>query len=105
MGLQKEKVLAELTELKPLLRQQGVVHIGIFGSVVKDRSDTYSDIDIAFEKNRADFIGDNIYNYFEKVTLIKQLLQERFSKRVDLFDLYASTPLKEQICKEIVYAR
>lgn len=99
----KDEIVKNLHELKPLLEGMGIEHIALFGSVIKDCTHTYSDIDIAFKKSKEIFVGSDVYNYFKNLKKTKSILENRFKKRVDLFDLDSASSLKKIIQKELVY--
>ena len=90
----KEKVRKE----KPILKSTyHIKEVGIFGSVVKGKQHTHSDIDILveFEEGNKDF-----FNYMK----LKRHLEYLLGKKVDLVMKKAIKPrLKERILNEVEY--
>jgi predicted nucleotidyltransferase len=81
------------------IRNYGVKRIGVFGSFVRAAQNSKSDIDILVEFNPGEKAFDN---YME----LKFYLEKLFHRRVDLVIRGALKPrIKQQILKEVVYAR
>ncbi len=79
----------------PILKRNGVVKAGIFGSVARGEAEKVSDIDVLIEykgkKSLFDFVD------------LKLNLEEKLHKRVDLVEYSAIHPiLKERILKDEV---
>ncbi len=79
----------------PLLRRNGIIHAGIFGSAVRGEMKKGSDIDILIKfrgkKSLLDLVG------------IKQDLEQRLKRKVDVVEYSAIHPfLKNRILKEEV---
>jgi len=95
----------DISEIKKILKKNDsylkttfyVREIGIFGSFVKERQKTKSDIDIlvAFEKGHKDF-----FNYMR----LKYCIEELLGRKVDLVIKEAVKPrLRERIFNEVEY--
>jgi len=95
----------DIFEIKKILEKNGsyikttfyVRELGIFGSFVKERQKTKSDIDIlvAFEQGHKDF-----FNY----TRLKYYMEELLGRKVDLVIKEAVKPrLRERIFNEVEY--
>jgi len=52
MKVTKENILDYLYEIQPQFKKDGIVSFALFGSYAKDTQTVYSDIDIAFKKNK-----------------------------------------------------
>lgn len=95
----------DIFEIKKILKKNDsyikttfyVRELGIFGSFVKERQKTKSDIDIlvAFEQGHKDF-----FNY----TRLKYYMEELLGRKVDLVIKEAVKPrLRERIFNEVEY--
>ena len=95
----------DIFEIKKILKKNDryikttfyVREIGIFGSFVKERQKTKSDIDIlvAFEKGHKDF-----FNYMR----LKYRMEQLLGRKVDLVIKEAVKPrLRERIFNEVEY--
>lgn len=84
------------SKILPILKSQGVVKAGLFGSLARHEEKKNSDIDIIIEfkdnnKTLLDFVG------------LKLDLEEKLKRKVDLVEYSALHPLlKENILKEQV---
>jgi hypothetical protein len=98
MIVNREKVLVQLKELKPLLNQKyGVVKLGLFGSVARGDNTENSDIDILIEVKKPKF---NLLDFVE----LKQFLEEKLNCKVDLVMEKAIKPrLRKSILSEVIY--
>lgn len=94
--LTKEVVLREIERSAEIIKNYGVRRIGVFGSVVRDRTGEESDLDLLVE-----FSEKTFDNYFG----LKFFLEELFGRRVDLVIAEAVKPrLKPRIFGEVEYA-
>ena len=95
----------DISEIKKILGKNNsyikttfyVREIGIFGSFIKEKQKTKSDIDIlvAFEKGHKDF-----FNYMR----LKYCMEELLGRKVDLVIKEAVKPrLRERILNEVEY--
>lgn len=85
----KEMILDYLRELKPQLEKDGITKLGLFGSYANGYAKKISsDIDIVIEVNRELFHkrGLNL-GYFSYLNRIRENIEERFHRDVDLCDL------------------
>jgi predicted nucleotidyltransferase len=82
----REKVLDRLRAHESELRQRGVLHAGVFGSVARGEQGARSDIDILIELDPAREI--DVYAYVG----IKRFVGELFPAPVDVVDLAALRP-------------
>lgn len=96
-SLTKEEILQFLRENKPLLKKKfGVDNIMLFGSYARDEATPESDIDILIESKEKDF---------DKWFDLKELLEKRFKKKVDV--LYRDSVrrfIMRLIEEELIYA-
>ena len=100
----KNEVLNFLKTLKPKLFSEGIVSLGVFGSVAKETNTLHSDIDIVYETSDI-FInnhkGWNAFTYLN--THLRNKISKKFNTHVDMFDLNSSSSLKDKIKKEALY--
>ncbi len=95
----RKKIVEVIHKNNEEIRNYGVKRIGVFGSFVRAAQNSKSDIDILVEFNRGEKAFDN---YME----LKFYLEKLFHRRVDLVIREALKPrIKQQILKEVVYAR
>jgi len=50
MKTTKDAILTAIATLKPQLKEMGIDRIALFGSYVNEQQNSYSDIDIAFQR-------------------------------------------------------
>ena len=80
-------------------RQYRVSKIGIFGSFARQQADETSDIDVLIE-------FDQNQNLFETKLQIKNMMEERFHRSIDICrEKYLKPSVKEQVLKETIYVR
>ncbi len=103
MEVDKNSILEYLYFLKNDLSSKGIVKLALFGSYAKDKQNVYSDIDIAIKKDIKILEKNGVYFYFEMLNNIKEKIQKKFHKNVDIFDLDSTSELKESIEKELIY--
>lgn len=103
MNLDKNSIIEYLNILKQELSKKGVVQLGLFGSFAKDNQTVYSDIDIAIKKDKKIVETNGVYSYFELLNTIKEKVQKKFNRNVDIFDLDSNSELKKTIEKELLY--
>jgi len=103
MQIDKKNILEHLSLLKNELSSKGVVQLGLFGSFAKDNQTIYSDIDIAIKKDKLILEKNGVYFYFELLNNIKDSIQKKFHRNVDIFDLDSNSELKKTIEKELLY--
>ena len=100
----KNEVLNFLKTLKPKLYAEGIVSLGVFGSVAKETNTPKSDIDIVYETSDI-FIkkhkGWNAFTYLN--THLRDKIFKKFNTHVDMFDLNSSSSLKNKIREESLY--
>lgn len=103
MQIDKNSILEHLSFLKDELSSKGIVQLGLFGSYAKNSQNVYSDIDIAIKKDKEIFEKYGVYFYFELLNNIKDSIQRKFHRNVDIFDLDSNSELKKTIEKELLY--
>jgi len=100
----RNEILNFLKILKPELTSQGIVALGLFGSVAKGTNTLDSDIDIVYETSDT-FInnhkGWNAFTYLN--TNLRDKIMKKFNTHVDMFDLNSSSPIKEKVKAEALY--
>ena len=100
----KNDILLFLQTLKPELFAEGIISLGLFGSVAKDASTVNSDIDIVYETSNKfinKYRGWSAFTYLN--THLRDKISEKFHTHVDMFDLNSSSAIKEQVKKEALY--
>ena len=103
MKTTKDAILTAIATLKPQLKEMGIDRIALFGSYVNEQQNSYSDIDIAFQKSRDFFEKNSAYDYFDFVKELRDLLSQKLERQIDLFDLDSASEFKEDIEKEMIY--
>ena len=84
------------SKVRPLLKQEGVVRAGIFGSYARGEQKKGSDVDILVEINDPDM---SLLGFIRLKRLVEQLLK----KKVDLVEYRAlKQRIKDQILREEV---
>ena len=100
----KNDILLFLQTLKPELFAQGIISLGLFGSVVKETNNIHSDIDIVYETSDAfinKYKGWSAFTYLN--THIRDKIAKKFNTHVDMFDLNSSSSIKEKVKNEALY--
>ena len=103
MRATKNNILIYLQEIKHELKNDGIVQIGLFGSFARDEQTVYSDIDIAIAKDKEYLTDKTAYNYFDELSKIKSLIQNKFHRNIDIFDLDSDSVMKKNILKDLKY--
>lgn len=100
----KNEILLFLKTLKPELYAQGIISLGLFGSVAKNLNTADSDIDIVYETSDT-FLdkhkGWNAFTYLN--THLRDKISAKFNTNVDMFDLNSSSSIKEKVKQEALY--
>ncbi|MDX9900068.1 MAG: nucleotidyltransferase domain-containing protein [Aliarcobacter sp.] len=102
MPTQKD-VLTFLTTIKPQLQKDGIEQVGLFGSYAKNSATLTSDIDIAIKLNKNYLDKNDVWNYFNEINKIKEMVYDKFQIKSDVFDLDSASSLKDKIRKEVLY--
>ena len=101
--MNKQEILQYLKSIKPIFQKRGIENIAIFGSVSKNNSNVYSDIDIAIKKDK-DFLKKySAYDYFNTLNELKSNITRKFGRNVDIFDLESKSSFLESIKKDLIY--
>lgn len=103
--LTKDDILKYLSEIKPLLKRDGVKEIGLFGSYAKDYADEYSDIDIVVLADKKEFLDKlGVYKALEYLDNLREQISKKFHKSVDICDFYSEEKMKNnKIVKGAIY--
>jgi len=100
----KHEILQFLKTLKPELTAEGIVSLGLFGSVAKESNNPKSDIDIVYETSES-FIhkhkGWSAFTYLN--THLRDKIAKKFNTQVDMFDLNSSSSITEKVRKEALF--
>ena len=102
MPTQKD-VLTFLTTIKPQLQKDGIEKVGLFGSYAKNSATLTNNIDIAIKLNKNYLDKNDVWNYFNEINKIKEMVYNKFQMKSDVFDLDSSSSLKDKIEKEVLY--
>ena len=102
MPTQKD-ILIFLTNIKPQLQKDGIEQVGLFGSYARNNATLTSDIDIAIKLNKNYLDKNDVWNYFNEINKIKEMVYNKFQMKSDVFDLDSCSSLKDKIEKEVLY--
>ena len=102
MPTQKD-ILTFLTNIKSQLQKDGIEQVGLFGSYARNSATLCSDIDIAIKLNKNYLDKNDVWNYFNEINKIKEMVYNKFQIKSDVFDLDSSSSLKNKIEKEVLY--
>ena len=100
----KNDILLFLQTLKPELLAQGIVSLGLFGSVAKETNNINSDIDIVYETSDKfinKYKGWSAFTYLN--THLRDKISAKFHTHVDMFDLNSSSSIKDKVKEEALY--
>ena len=103
MRATKESILNFLAEIKSELQDDGIVRLGLFGSFSRGDETVYSDIDIAIAKESDYLSSRTAYSYFDEISKIKTLIEKKFHRKSDVFDLDSDSVMKTSIQKDLLY--
>lgn len=94
----KEEIVSYLKRNKQFFKEKfGVIHIGIFGSIVRGDQNTQSDIDIIIEMEKE---KKNIHNFLN----FKRFLEKQLGVKVDIgLESNIKPVVKEEIENEVIY--
>ena len=101
--MKKEHILSYLSEIKNELLQSGIEKIGLFGSFAKNTAKPYSDIDIAIRIDKSFLETHDVWEYFTLIEKIKTMLLQKFSRKVDIYDLDSINDINKSIQEDIIY--
>ena len=103
MKANKKTILEYLKEIKSELLSDGIEKIALFGSFARDENSVYSDIDIAIAKDSDYLKNRSAYAYFDEINQIKTMIQKKFHRNIDIFDLDSDSVMKQSIIEDLVY--
>lgn len=95
-NLNSKQIIKKIEEKKNIIKKFGVKKIGLFGSFLKGKQKTKSDVDILIEFSKPTFD-----NYAEVMILLEQM----FKRKIDLITSSSLRPELKYIIKETEYAR
>src|SRR5262245_50084742 len=97
--MQRDEIIATLRTHETDLRQRGVQHVALFGSVARGDATESSDIDILVELDPAAPVG--LFAY----AALKRYIAELLPGRVDVVNREALKPaLRQPLAADTVYA-
>ena len=100
----KNEILLFLKILKPELSAEGIISLGVFGSIAKETNTSSSNIDIVYETSETflkNHKGQNAFTYLN--AHLRDKISEKFNTHVDMFDLNSSSTFKDKIRKEALF--
>lgn len=101
--LTKDDILEYLSQIKPLLKKDGIKEIGLFGSYVIGEEEANSDVDLVVlaEKEMLDRLkGIDCILYFEN---LREKISRDLNKSVDLVKVFSKEKLNHNILKDAIY--
>ena len=97
--MMRDDVLRRLKALERELRDKGVLHVGLFGSIARDEQGAGSDIDILVELDEAKVV--TIYDYAG----LKRYIADQFDGAVDVVSRESlKSHVRPSATAEAVYA-
>lgn len=97
--MNKDAVIAVLRAHEAELKELGILHAGVFGSVARGEARPDSDIDIAIDIDESR--EPSIYDYAGMQRQVAAL----FDRKVDVIDRAAFRPgIRESVAADLVYA-
>jgi predicted nucleotidyltransferase len=100
----KENILDYLKQIKPKLKDDGIVSLGLFGSFATNENKNQSDIDILIETSDEFINKYRGFKAFSRLEEIRKDISNKFNNSVDIFDESSpNSAIKEQILKEVIY--
>ena len=100
----KNDILEKLTQEKSYIQNTFEVDkIGLFGSYARNNATLTSDIDIAIKLDKNYLDKNDVWNYFNEINKIKEMVYNKFQMKSDVFDLDSCSSLKDKIEKEVLY--
>lgn len=103
--MKKEEILSRLREIKPKLKKDGFLILGVTGSYAKDEKKSSSDIDILYKiENIKEYLQKNSgWESINKIVETKEFLTKSFGKNVDFIDRDLLNPIGEKyILKDLL---
>ena len=82
--MDKQIILDTLHNFNNKYKGSGFKFISLFGSYARGTEDIFSDIDVTYKINHQIFYKDNAFAQLEKIQEIKQSLENKFHKKIDL---------------------
>lgn len=99
-----KKVLSQIQSLKNLLRDDGFIIDGVFGSYARGENTPQSDIDILYHLESDFYEKNSGFLGFKKLEEIKGLISKVLEKKVDIAPKNnLSKTAKKYILSEVVY--
>lgn len=99
-----KKILNQIKSLKNLLRNDGFIIDGVFGSYARGEDTPQSDIDILYHLESDFYEKNSGFLGFKKLEEIKSFLSEALEKKVDIAPKNnLSKTAQKYILSEVVY--
>jgi len=102
--MQDNTILNQLTSLKKILKNDGFIIDGIFGSFARGDNTKDSDVDILYHLDEVFYSKFNGFIGFKKLDEIKSYISSHIGKKIDLAPTNnLSKTAKKYILSEVVY--
>lgn len=102
--MNKETIISDIQQLNKKYREDGFKIVSLFGSYARDSYDEYSDIDLTYKIDHNKFFKDDAFAKLAKIEEIKNELEHRFHKKIDLIPANTTNYLlQESLQKEQAY--
>jgi predicted nucleotidyltransferase len=100
----KTDILDFLKTLKPELASQGIISLGLFGSIAKNTNNENSDIDIVYETTDTFVNRHKGWSAFTYLNIhLRDKIADKFNTNVDMFDLNSTSMIKDKVKREALY--
>ncbi len=103
--ISQETILKCIREMNGMYEKEGLKLVGLFGSYARGDNSELSDIDIAYEIDQSRFHPDNAFAQLDALQTVRETLQKRLGRRVDLVSVKSDNPVfKDRLEKELLSA-
>lgn len=99
-----EQLLEQIKNLNEILKKDGFIIDGIFGSYARDESTMASDLDLLYHLEDEFYTKYNGFMGFKKLDEIKSFIAKKINKKIDLAPKNnLSKTAKKYILNEVIY--
>lgn len=100
----QNEILEKIRSLKEVLKADGFIIDGIFGSYARKDFDDSSDVDILYHLNENFYIKYDGFSGFKKLDEIKEFIGSSIKKKVDFAPINnLSKTARKYILKDVIY--
>ena len=97
-------IYEKLRLIKPILSNDGINILGVFGSYARNENLKDSDVDILYHLDKIFYDKYSGFIGFKKLDEIKQFISEKLDKKIDLApSSNLSKTAKTHILKDVIY--